>query len=278
MSAVSTGQPQPSAPTRRNLGSGSRESAQRTPPTGQPRRVSLLIQEKKPGAPRPAKSIPVDRCKRTQGRRRPPTDLGARPTHHVRAKTARTRRASGPTPDSPQDQRAGACAKGERAFPNTGPGSVASVASGVPARRDRRFATAKPRRLPFLRLAAIGAEVRQSIASPFYAPLVLAQVATQFLRHADLPRRADTRTATPTSQRPRASPEVRPCPCRYSIGGDVVAGSCDIPGHWPRTVLRRSTGHTVSSSKPWGRSGTGTGFIGEVAPLVVPSGARSSRR
>ena len=41
-------------------------------------------------------------------RRRPPTDLGARPTHHVRANPARTRRASGPTPDSPQDQRAGA--------------------------------------------------------------------------------------------------------------------------------------------------------------------------
>jgi hypothetical protein len=53
-------------------------------------------------------------ARRSQQRRRPPTDLGARPTHHVRAQTTRTRRASGPTPDSPQDQRAGAARRGRR--------------------------------------------------------------------------------------------------------------------------------------------------------------------
>jgi hypothetical protein len=90
-----------------------RESTQATAALGQTRRVSLLIQEKKPGATRPAKCAPAD-ARAPNNRRRPPTDLGARPTHHVRAQTTRTRRASGPTPDSPQDQRAGAARRGRR--------------------------------------------------------------------------------------------------------------------------------------------------------------------
>ena len=98
-----------------NIGGLYRATSAQRPDTSQPRIWFARVQppyasprtdptsfvantRKEAGRTRPAKSAPADRRTRTQQRRRPPTDLGARPTHHVRAKTARTRRASGPTP------------------------------------------------------------------------------------------------------------------------------------------------------------------------------------